>query len=248
MQLLIFIAVILLSTITIQAQQNLFNIPSGDITPKGKIFYQHQLNLYPSKLESKGHFVYGLGSGWDAGVNLVSKAFSFKKGPELMSNSNPALGALAPVLMGTLQKQITLIPGIDINAGVQAGTNLSNRLTDKSLNYFVYSVGTFHIAKGNRIVGGVWNGNREFLGKGNTTGIMAGFETKLSRYFYLMGDWISGTNEASGLVIGGMYNAGKNVQICAGLFEPNPDSGKERGIVLELNLMGWNVFGDDEGE
>ncbi|MFM7853174.1 MAG: hypothetical protein ACKO96_14940, partial [Flammeovirgaceae bacterium] len=28
------------------AQQNLFNIPSGDITRQGKFFYQHQLNIY----------------------------------------------------------------------------------------------------------------------------------------------------------------------------------------------------------
>jgi hypothetical protein len=39
------------------AQQNLFNIPSADITPKGKVFYQHQINLYSDRFESKGHFV-----------------------------------------------------------------------------------------------------------------------------------------------------------------------------------------------
>ena len=58
-------------------QQNLFNIPSGDITSSKKVFYQHQLNVYSDKMESKAHFVYGLGKGWDAGINLVGKGLLY---------------------------------------------------------------------------------------------------------------------------------------------------------------------------
>lgn len=34
------------TTCALNAQQNLFNIPSGDVTPTGEWFYQHQLNFY----------------------------------------------------------------------------------------------------------------------------------------------------------------------------------------------------------
>lgn len=54
------------------AQQNLFNIHSGDITQKGNLFYQYQLNFYSlNELERKPHLLVGLGNGWDAGLNLV---------------------------------------------------------------------------------------------------------------------------------------------------------------------------------
>lgn len=59
------------------AQQNLFNIPSGDIAKSKKFFYQHQLNIYSNNLESKAHSLFGLGKGWDAGINLVAKGFYF---------------------------------------------------------------------------------------------------------------------------------------------------------------------------
>ena len=61
----------------VDSQQNLFNIPSGDITPKNKIFYQHQFNVYNSNLDSKSHFVYGIGNGFDIGCNLIMKSNSF---------------------------------------------------------------------------------------------------------------------------------------------------------------------------
>ena len=65
----------------LRAQQNLFNIPSGDITPKNKFFYQHQLNFYAvNELESKSHVVYGVGKGWDLGINFVDLPLRFGQG------------------------------------------------------------------------------------------------------------------------------------------------------------------------
>ena len=42
----LLLALLVLIGHVVQAQQNLFNIPSGDITQKGKIFYQNQFNVY----------------------------------------------------------------------------------------------------------------------------------------------------------------------------------------------------------
>lgn len=102
-------------------QQNLFNIPSGDITNTKKAFYQHQLNIYDDKLESKAHFIYGLGKGWDAGVNLVGKGVYFSPDWRLLHNDDPRKGALYPILMGTLQKQFRLSERFDINGGGPSG-------------------------------------------------------------------------------------------------------------------------------
>ena len=89
MKFILFIFLFTIVTINkIQAQQNLFNIPSGDITPKGKLFYQHQINTYRNKFESKGHFVYGLGKGWDVGANLVGTGAKFNPSWKTIYNSD----------------------------------------------------------------------------------------------------------------------------------------------------------------
>lgn len=70
---------------------------------------------------------------------------------------------------------------------------------------------------------------------------MLGYEIKLAKRFYLMGDWISGNNSLAVAVIGGMYNVAKRVQFCSGLLVPNPGLDNSLGIVLELNILGWDL-------
>ncbi|SFE42653.1 hypothetical protein SAMN04488541_1001150 [Thermoflexibacter ruber] len=224
------------------AQQNLFNIPSGDITARNKTFYQHQINVYPNKLESKGHFVYGLGKGWDIGANIVGKEFNFYPDWEFNYNDNPQLGALFPYLMFTAQKQFNLSEKFDLNFGTQTGFNLSRKISNKELAFFNYMLGVYYfMGKKSRVVGGLYHTNDFFVGEGNNAGVMLGYEVKLSKRFYLMGDWISGNNIHSVAVIGGMYNASRRIQLCSGLLIPNPENPNPLGIVLEINILGWDL-------
>lgn len=225
------------------AQQNFFNIPSGDITLKGKVFYQHQLNVYSKNVESKGHFVYGLGKGWDVGVNLVGKGFYFQPNWRAKYNSNPNQGALYPMLMPTLQKQFMVKDNFAVNLGTQVGWNLSNKLSNKELLYYNYALGIYYFnKKKSRVVAGAYQTTNFFVGNGNTTGAMLGYEINLSKRWYLMGDWVSGRNDAGVGVFGFMYNVSKRVQFCSGVLVPNGLSDRPMGVVLELNLLGWDVF------
>lgn len=233
--------VILINYKTAFSQQNLFNIPSGDVTKKNKFFYQHQLNLYSTKFESKSHLVYGLGKGWDAGVNVVGKTFDVSPVWQFQHNSSSSHGALYPIVLGTIQKQIQMSDKFDLNVSGQAGANISAKLAHKQLNYFASCFAVYHIFKGSRIVGGVYKANNMFVGDGNTLGFIVGYELKLSKRFYLMGDWISGDNESSVGVLGAMYNIGKRIQVCAGWQLPNAYNSKPMGLVLELNLLGWDL-------
>lgn len=228
---------------TAQTQQNLFNIPSGDITIEDKVFYQHQINLYSDKLESKAHFVYGLGNNWDAGINLVGKGVYFSNDWRISYNDNPNRGALYPILMGTLQKQFNLDKNLDINLGTQVGYNLSTLIKNKEVNFYNYSLLIYYFNnKSSRIVGGLYHTNKMFVGQGNIFGGKLGFEYKISKDFYLMGDWVSGNNDASVAVLGVMYNLSSSTQFCAGIQIPNPNTIKPLGVVLELNLLGWDLY------
>ncbi|MFM7195291.1 MAG: hypothetical protein ACKOYP_11005 [Bacteroidota bacterium] len=61
-----------------------------------------------------------------------------------------------------------------------------------------------------------------------------------SERWYLMGDWISGDNDAAVSVIGATYNLTRRLQLCAGWQIPNPGTLKPSGLVLELNVLGWD--------
>lgn len=238
----LFLIFVLCLPIRLIAQQNLFNIPSGDITPAQKVFYQHQLNFYSSGFESKSHVVAGMGKGWDGGINVIGIAAQYRPNWMFKPNSNPANGSLGPQVLGSLQKQFTVNEYLDVNIGTQMGINIAGRASDIRYSMYAYLLGVYHFGKHNRIVVGAYGANPEFIGQGNAVGMMLGYEIKLSKRFYLMGDWKSGRNEGSVAVIGGMAVLSKRVQICAGWQIPNPVAPKPMGFVFELNLLGWNYY------
>ena len=223
-------------------QQNLFNMPSGEITRKGRVFYQHQLNVHERYLESKGHFVYGLGKGFEAGVNVVGKGFFFTPQWRDFYGDNPDRPSFYPFIMATTQKGFRVTDYLDLNIGFQIGANVSRRVRrNQDPAIFGFGLAVWHFAKGSRLVGGFYQSNQMFVGTGNSRGVLLGYEYKLSKRWYLMGDWISGRNDAAVAVIGGMFNVSKRIQFCSGLLVPNPNTPKPLGVVLELNLLGWDL-------
>ena len=132
---------------------------------------------------------------------------------------------------------------MDINVGSQAGVNLSTTTSNKELNYFLYGIGVYHFMHNkSRLVGGVYQTNRMLGGGGKGVGVVFGDEVEISRRYCVMGDWVSGNNDGSVSVIGGMVNVSRRVQLCAGWQIPNPETPKPQGLVLELNVMGWVLY------
>jgi hypothetical protein len=240
-----FIFLLTIFTITkTKAQQNLFNIPSGDITPKGKLFYQHQINTYHNKFESKGHFVYGLGKGWDVGANLVGTGAYFNPAWKPIYNNDFSQGqALTPTLMATLQKQFSISEKWAANIGTQSGVNLTGYSEKVQPAYFHYGLLSYQVQPGRKLLIGPYMTNNQYVGSGNTVGIQMGYEWKVTDKFYLMGDFISGNNESAVLVPGIMYNVSNRVQLCLGYMLPNPNTQKNQAVVFEFNWYGWNYKG-----
>lgn len=227
----------------LQAQQNLFNIPSGDITPKGKLFYQHQLNLYAfTEFESKSHLVGGLGRGWDAGLNLVDLPLDVRHPRVVSINDNRSRKPLYPLLMATLQKQWEPSEKLKLNIGTQAGTNLSSNTRNKKFAYFNYALLRGRVLSRINWVLGAYHTNNTFVGKERQHfGAMVGYEIPLSDRFSLMGDFISGRHKKAQTTIGGFYTLNKRVQLCMAALLDYPHGQKNHGVVLELNVFGWDL-------
>jgi hypothetical protein len=54
------------------SQQNLFNVPSADITGKNKIFFQQQFNFASLQGSSNTTLDYGLGDNLEVGINVFN--------------------------------------------------------------------------------------------------------------------------------------------------------------------------------
>jgi hypothetical protein len=227
-------------------QQNLFNIPSGDITPKNKFFYQHQLNFYQlNELESKSHLVYGIGKGWDIGVNFVDLPLQFGQGQIVSFNDNSRRKPLYPLLMLTLQKQFILKEDLlFLNVGTQIGPNLSNDISNKKVALMNYALLRWQPIKRGYIIAGPYHTNDVFVGgpPRDHFGVMVGFEYKLNDKWLLMGDFISGDHKKSQSVIGGGYNVSRKLQIFLGSLWAFPNTRLDNGVVVEINWYGWNFM------
>ncbi len=228
---------------TAYGQQNLFNIPSGDITPGKKFFYQHQLNFYSFyDFESKSHLVYGLGKKWDIGLNLVDVPIRIVQDSSLIGfNDYQGRKPLYPLLMATVQKQIVINDNVAVNFGTQVGPNLTTNISNKRIAHFTYATLKWKALKSGFIIAGPYFTNRVFTGgESHTLGWMFGYKIPLTKRFALMGDLISGQHKKSVSTFGAMYDIGKRVQLCAAALLPFPNDKLPGGLVLELNIYGWD--------
>ncbi|TAF67075.1 MAG: hypothetical protein EAZ55_05290 [Cytophagales bacterium] len=227
----------------LSAQQNLFNIPSGDITKKGKSFYQHQINAYNlHTYESKSHWVYGLGKGWDAGINFVNTKLNFdtpeNKGEWFKIEDRPTNAAIKPLVMLTLQKSFHWAKHWAFNIGTQVGTNPFNETNNWHLAHFTYALVLYELKHIAKITAGTYLTNDAFVGAGNDWGFMLGYDIELSKKWHLMGDYLSGSNPNSFATIGGIYDITEQFQLCVGALIPNYENKQSSmGMVIEINLL-----------
>jgi hypothetical protein len=219
----------------LHAQQNLFNIPSGEITSEHDTFYQHQVNFYEgSGIKSKQHLVYGLGSGYEIGANIVDVS---------VSHFSQVNDRYRPVGVFTLQKGWHVVDNVFFNLGTQLGSTYKARTHDESLTGLNYALFIYRFTGHSRVViGGYQALNDTFLRGPNALGLLLGYEYFLTKRFGLMGDFISGKTDSSVSVVGFIFSMTKYLQLCAGVLLPNEDSTSRPGVVIELNAFSFEAF------
>lgn len=93
------------------SQQSLFNAPSSDITTRQKLFVQEQLNFNNQQI-SNLTIDYGLGKGFEIGMNVFQTNLSSKHGYYKSS-----------VICINAQKEFILTKRIKTATGIQVGRN-----------------------------------------------------------------------------------------------------------------------------
>ncbi|MBX9766512.1 MAG: hypothetical protein K2X47_04495 [Bdellovibrionales bacterium] len=218
------------------AQQNLFNIPSGEITSDGEFFYQHQLNLYRANTpQSKQHFVFGWSDALEVGVNVMNVAITE---PKTWSGRNRPLVAM------TAQKSWVLDQQFFLNLGTQVGSVIMPRNTGELFTAFNYGLLGYRFANHHSrlIVGAYSTTNEVFLEGPDRAGALFGYEIFLTQRFGLMGDFISGQSRSSASVVGFIYSFSKHLQLCIGALLPNSRNPAQKGIVIELNAFTFEAY------
>jgi len=236
MKLIVFFILIFIGSAA-NAQQSLFNAPSSEITHKNYIFFQQQLNLNGRNVTSNSTFDYGLGKGWEIGVNLFGINYNYAS-QKLTSSSDGEEEPLAPQLLMNMQKHIEMSHWLDLAIGTQIGTSLVADGTRNHLSNWTF-VNTLqrHFHDRLKLNFGMYYANKYYEGIDETIGFMGGVDYEINQKVHFMADFISGKNAIGSNVIGFVYYATKNIPLSFGWQTPFDKSKNQSCFVFEFTYI-----------
>ena len=216
------------------AQQNLFNVPSGHITTPDELFFQQQLNIN-SVLQTSITLDYGLGHGWEVGVNLFDGTII----PIPITTFNQEV-VVSQDLLVNAQKSFELTDVFHMAIGGQVGRNLNDDIAKQHFVTFDWVVASLDVPelRDSKFYVGGYYGNRHYAGDPNRFGFMLGTEIPIiEEKVHFMADYISGQNTVALGVIGVVVLLPKHWSLSIGAQVPSPGSGNPYGGVLELTRV-----------
>jgi hypothetical protein len=240
------------------AQQNLFNVPSGEITTAGGFFFQQQFN-FSNAGTSSTTLDFGLPDDWELGLNFLD--FQYYGHSQLLPPALFPNQQLGPDLLTNFSHSEHLTEHIKLAAGTQIGYCPVRRLQSSRLLNFTYLIaqfewptdeatdrdtaGDFGIDNDNdddvptpKFWFGEYYANHAYGGPGASTAFLLGTEIPLiPRKLNFMADYYTGKNDLAIGVIGFVYFTDFRWQLSLGGQAPAPKSGNNPGIVLELTYL-----------
>ncbi|MBT9099981.1 hypothetical protein KFZ76_19970 [Methylovulum psychrotolerans] len=223
---LLILALLLLPALCL-AQQNLFNVPSADITEAGQFFFQQQFNIISANSGTSNTTLdYGLGRQLEIGLNLFNLDMQTTNG----SYQNPHI-------LLNFQKGHTFNQHYKIGFGSQSGLTPALHGHTTELPSFNYINNAVDLQEHGKYFLGGYFANQAYASK-NQFGFMAGAEYPLIHHkIHLMADFISGDNDLSVAVIGAAFHLSHHWQISLGAQLPAPTSHNDYGLVLEITQL-----------
>ncbi|MDD2724251.1 MAG: hypothetical protein PHH59_09560 [Methylovulum sp.] len=209
-----------------KAQQNLFNVPSSEITQENTVFFQQQFNFAKSDT-SNTTIDYGLGNNLEVGINLFN-----------VNLYTPSDTVANPNFLLNFQKAFNITAAYKISFGTQTGFTPpvhNNSLQIPSFSYFSNAVDWARLGK---YYLGAYYANSAYAGSNDAIGLMAGVELPmLENKVHLMGDLLSGNNDIGVAVIGLVFYLSDNWQLSIGAQLPPPNSHNDFGTVFEITKL-----------
>lgn len=220
------------------AQQNFFNVPSSEITKKGNIFFQQQINLYPNNISSNTTLCYGLGKKYEIGFNILGVTYNYEINKMISNKINEQ--PVFPSAGINMQKQVIELE----NYSLAIGGQILLPKKPNAFEYYTYLNNKFEIKK-IKIIAGLYVGNNNYFGNQirfskNTQfiGIQLGTEYEIinDKLFFQM-DFISGETSISNLIFGGAYKITKHIIFSLGFQTPNTKKTSSNGLIFEFTLI-----------
>lgn len=209
------------------AQQNLFNVPSTEITQKGKVFFQEQFNIGADAGNSNTTIDYGFGNNWEVGINL----FNLDMYPTNSTIHNPHL-------LANFQKAFDITDNYRLSVGTQTGITPPLYHPNIAIPSFSYLNNAFDMEEWGKYYLGVYYANKAYAGSGDNVGLMAGFDYPiLQGKVHLMGDIMTGNSDISVGVVGAVFYLANNWQLSFGAQLPVPGSNNDYGMVFEITKI-----------
>lgn len=227
LKLTLFILIFNLGT-SVYAMQTIFNVPSADVTPKGRLFVQEEAQTTPWNTDTAY-----LGTTYTAvgiGHNTELDATLFNVASPATQNMSMGVGFKSAIPIPGLkdkfpEREFKLTVGSDLLIGLE-GNGVGN-WTYAHLSGRVPKVNT-------RLTAGISYGTRQVFAQ-QTTAFIAGVEQPITKKLTLLGDWYSGSEHFAGyLIVGGSYALPKDTTLFLGYQIPNTPKVGTTGFVIEL--------------
>jgi hypothetical protein len=232
------------------AQQNLFNVPSSDITAKGKLFFQQQTNfLTDGTIALNTTFSYGLGKDFEVGVNALGVLLDPHASSLLKVNADASAPPVYPFLTVNLQKAFILSRAFKLGIGTQAGFSPGMHFGSFTYLNLVTAIPKAQL----KIITGVNHGSETILGPGDlnpyfsSTYDPVGFQFGLEKEIVhsnvlLLAEHISGTHSLGVSVLGMGYHISDHWVLSAGWQFSSAGNPTPNSFVLEFTFVPSTVI------
>ncbi|MDX2151178.1 MAG: hypothetical protein SFV54_10620 [Bryobacteraceae bacterium] len=211
----------------LSAQQAIVNMPSADITPKGKVFLMHETQMRawnPGRYwYGTNFFAYGVGRSTELAVTTYNAGspralneavgFGFKSSPQILSER-----------WASREMKVTV--------GQMAVVNYRGG----GLGSFSYSHFSLRVpGLETRLTAGGWYGTKELFKK-DTGNFLGGIEQPVGKKFVLLAEWFRGRHDFGFFIPGVLYHPTKRHIIVAAYKIANTPANGKNGLVLEYGI------------
>lgn len=213
------------------AEQTIFNIPSADITPKGRVCLQQE-----AQFRTWGDDAFFTGTTYGAlglGNNTELSLDLFNVNVPLTRNISLGVGFKSSSPIAGLEEKF---PEREFKFTV--GSNVLIGLEGNGVGNWSYTHLSGRVPKLNtRITAGLSFGTRQAFGETNLSFIGA-VEQPITKKMNLIAEWYSGKSHLNGLlIVGGSYALPKETTIHLGYQIPNTPQNGVSGFVVQVSKM-----------